>query len=120
MYTVGKVAETRSAHLTTRSHMLYALECMEPTIFNWCEGMMISLKNQLNKCKQGTLKIFGYGALVVSFILQGVPHMRPQVTMSRLKPEDPNMLRWVYIMTCHGGRGPKVVYGSSFIVLMYL
>ena len=34
VYTIGKVAGTRSAHLTTRSHMLYALQCMEPTIFN--------------------------------------------------------------------------------------
>ena len=69
MYTIEKVVGTRSAHLTTRSHMMYALECMEPIVFNWCEGMMISLKDQLNKCKQGTLKNFGYGALVVSFIL---------------------------------------------------
>ena len=69
VYTIGKVDGTRSAHLTTRSHMLYALECMEPTIFNWCEGMLVSLKNQLNKCKGGTLKQFGYGAVVVYFIL---------------------------------------------------
>ena len=40
--------------------------------------------------------------------------MRPQVTMSRLDPEDPRMLRWVYIITRHGGGGPKVVYRSAF------
>ena len=34
VYTIGKVDGTRSSHLTTRSHMLYALECMEPTVFN--------------------------------------------------------------------------------------
>ena len=34
VYTIGKVAGTRSAHLTTRSHMLYDFQCMEPTIFN--------------------------------------------------------------------------------------
>ena len=56
VYTIGKVARTRSAHLTTRSHMLYALECMEATVFNWCEGMLVNLKTQLDKCKQGTLK----------------------------------------------------------------
>ena len=52
--------------------------------------------------------------MAVSFILQTVPHMRPQVTMSRLDPEDPRMLRWVYIMAHHGGEGPKVVYGTAF------
>ena len=36
------------------------------------------------------------------------------MTVSRLEPEDPRMLRWVYIMARHGDRGPKVVYGSAF------
>ena len=36
VYTIGKVAGTRDSHLTSRSHMLYALQCMEPTVFNWC------------------------------------------------------------------------------------
>ena len=114
VYIIGKLAGTRSAHLTMRSHMLYAIECMAPTVFNWCEGMLASLKEQLNKCKRGTLKLFGYGAVVVSFILQWMPHMRAQVNVRRLDPEYPRMLRWVYVTAFHGGVGPKVVYGLSF------
>ena len=34
VYTIGKVVGTISAHLTNKSHMLYALQCMEATIFN--------------------------------------------------------------------------------------
>ena len=34
VYIIGKVVGTRVAHLTSRSHMLYALQCMEPTVFN--------------------------------------------------------------------------------------
>ena len=49
VYTIGKVAGTRDSHLTSRSHMLYALQCMEPTVFNWSEGILACLKNQLNK-----------------------------------------------------------------------
>ena len=49
VYTIGKVAGTRASHLNSISHMLYALQCMEPTIFNWCEGMLVCLKNQLKK-----------------------------------------------------------------------
>ena len=52
VYTISKVVGTRASHLTSRSHMLYALQCMEPTIFNWCEGMLVCLKNQLEKCKR--------------------------------------------------------------------
>ena len=87
---------------------------MEPTVFNWCEGMLVCLKNQLNKCKRGMLKQFGYEEVVVSFILQRVPHMRPQVTITRLDPEDPRMLAWVIAMPHLGGGGPKVTYGYGF------
>ena len=114
VYTIGKVAGTRAVNLTSRSHMLYALQCMEPTIFNSCEGMLLFLKSQLNKCKRGTLKQFGYRAVVVSFILQRVPHMRPQVTITRLDPEDPRILAWVTTMPRLGGEGPKFNYNSGF------
>ena len=69
VYTIGKVAGTTYAHLTTRSHMLYSLECMDPIVFNWGEGMLVNMKTQLDKCKWGTLKQFGFGAMVVSFIV---------------------------------------------------
>ena len=77
---------------------------MAPTVLNWHEGMLFSLKDQLNKCKWGHLKQFGYGVVIVSFILHRVPHMRPQVAMSRLYAEDPSMLIRVYVMAHHGGR----------------
>ena len=59
VYTIGKVVGTRSAHLTTRSHMLYALQCMEPIVFSWCESMLVRSKKWFNKCKRATLKQFG-------------------------------------------------------------
>ena len=40
--------------------------------------------------------------------------MRPQVVMRKLYIEDPRMLRWIYVMAHHGGRGSKVVYESLF------
>ena len=82
VYTIRKFVGTRSAHMSTREHMLYSMECMEHTFFNWCEGILVSLKDQMNKRKQGQLKQFGYGVVVVSFILQRVSHMRPKVAVS--------------------------------------
>ena len=114
VYTIGKVFRTRFAYLTNREHMRYSIECMAPTVFNWCEGMLVILKYQLNKCIWGHLKQFIFGAVIVSFILQRVPHMRPQVAVSRLYAEDPRILRWVYVMARHGGGGSKVFYGSVF------
>ena len=34
VYTIGRVVGTRASHFTGRSHMLYALWCMDPTVFN--------------------------------------------------------------------------------------
>ena len=94
--------------------MLYALQCMEPTVFNWCESMLVCLKKQLTKCRRVTLKQLGYGAMVVSFILKWIPHLRPQVTITRLEPEDTRMLAWVTAMPRLGGATPKVRYGFGF------
>ena len=55
-FIIKKVAGSRSSHLTTWDHMLYAVECMAPTIFNWSEGLLVSLKEQLTKCQRGELK----------------------------------------------------------------
>ena len=53
VYTIGKVVRTIYSHVTTREHMLYALECMDPTVFKWCEGMLFILKDQSNKSNWG-------------------------------------------------------------------
>ena len=88
--------------------MLYALESIAPTIFNWSEGMLVSLKYQLTKCQQGEMKYFGYGAVVVSFFLERVP-------LNRLELEDPWVFKWVNAMAHHGGGGgPTVTYRSIF------
>ena len=87
---------------------MYILECMASTIFNWSEGLLVSLKYHLTKCQQGEMNHFGYGAVVLSLFLERVP-------LNRLEPEDPLMFRWVEAMACHGGGGgPTVTYGSIF------
>ena len=40
--------------------------------------------------------------------------MRPKVTVIRLDPEYPRILRWVYVMSHHGGGGLKYFYRSAF------
>ena len=55
-FTIKKVEGSRSAHMSTWAHMLYAVECMSPTIFKWSEGLLVSLKDQLTKCQRGELK----------------------------------------------------------------
>ena len=60
------------------------------------------------------LKQIGYEAMLVYFILQRVPRLRPQVTITRIEPEDPKMIAWVTTMPHLGGGGPKVNHRSDF------
>ena len=48
-FTIEKVEGSKDSHQMTRAHMLYVLECMDPTIFNWSEGILVSVKDRLKK-----------------------------------------------------------------------
>ena len=69
--------------------MLCALECMDPKIFNWSEALIMSLKDQLTKFCWGDFEKFGYSSIVVSFFLDRVPLLLPQVALNRLEQQDP-------------------------------
>ena len=72
--------------------MQYAFECLEPTLFNWCEAVLSSLKEQLTKVKNGKAKNFSYGSLLISFTLERIPLMKPHhVTLGIAGPRDPRM-----------------------------
>ena len=58
--------------------MRMAIDCFRGTIFNWCDAVLANLKGQLTRAKNGQLKTFVYGALVVSFGLERVPMLNPQ------------------------------------------
>ena len=64
-------------HQESRAHMLYSLEAMDPTVFNWAEALLPIFKDQLIKCRQGELKQFGFGSILACFFFERVPLMRP-------------------------------------------
>jgi hypothetical protein len=72
-----------------------------------------SIKKQLTKCRQGELKQFGYGSLLVSFFLERVPIFRLQVEWDFSVPRDPRMLRWCWLMARYMA-GPIVKYNNIF------
>ena len=83
-FIIEKVVGRMDSHQMTRAHMLYALECMDPKIFNRSEALIMSLKDQLTKCHWGDFEMFGYSAIVVSFFLDRVPLLLPQVALNML------------------------------------
>jgi hypothetical protein len=73
LYTITCMEGSVTPHMALQSHFHYALECMEPRVFNWCEGVLKIMKKQLTKCISGGLKQFRYGSILVSFFLERVP-----------------------------------------------
>lgn len=79
-------------NVANRSYMKYALECLEPTMFNWCEAVFSLMKEQLTKIKSSKMKNFSYGSILIVFTLERIPLMQPQfVTLSLAGPRDPRM-----------------------------
>ncbi len=70
LFTITKLAGSVTLHLANRSYMQYALECLEPTLFNWCEAVLSSLKEQLTKVKNSKTMKFSYGSLLTAFTLE--------------------------------------------------
>ena len=98
----------------SREHMLYAIEAMVPTVFNWAEALLPIFKDQLTKCRQGELKQFGFGSILACFCFNQVPSMRPQVVFTYLREQDPHMQKWVWIMARTGASRGKVKFSDSF------
>ena len=92
LFTITKLVGTITLHVANRSYMQYALECLEPTFFNWSEVFLSQIKEQLNKAKGGRKKNFSYGSILISFALERIPLMQPQhVTLDISSPKDPRM-----------------------------
>ena len=90
--------------------MRMAIDCYRGTIFNWCDAVLANLKGQLTRTKNGQLKTFGYGPLVVSFVLERVPMLIPQqLTVGVGLPREPKLMRCVVVMARHLDEGTEVV-----------
>ena len=73
LFTMQRVAESQGVHRASRAYMLYAIEAMAPTVFNWAEVMLPIFKDQLTKCWQGELKQFVLGSILAFFFFERVP-----------------------------------------------
>lgn len=73
LFTIGRMAGSASVHAANHSYMQYALECLEPKVFNWCDAVLFMIKEQLTKVKSRWLKKFGYGSILVLSPWRGYP-----------------------------------------------
>jgi hypothetical protein len=104
---------SKSPHMAIQSFFQYAMECMEPRVFNWRDRVLRSMKKQLRKCKKGDLKQFGYGSILVSLFLERVTHLHLQAEWGIPTPRNPRMKRWCNLMAWHVA-DPIVKYNDVF------
>ena len=114
LFTIAKLYGIVTLHLVNRSYMQYALECVEPKVFNQCKVVLSSLKEQLSKVKSGKMKNFCYGSILITFTLERIPLMQPQhVSLGVAGPRDPHMQRWVELMAQHADQS-TIIFSTAF------
>ena len=110
VFTVTRLCGSIALHVATGSQRRMAVDYFRGTIFNWCEAVLANIKGQLTRAKNGQLKTFGYGALVVSFVLERVPMLVPKhLTVGAGLPREPKLMPWVAVMARHPEEGTEVV-----------
>lgn len=114
LHTSTRAARSQAPHEATKTQLLLASECMNPTIFNWAKAMTISIKRKLTKCKKTKLKQFGYESILVSFFLERLPKFqRQEVILPMPPPTEPRMTRWAALMPRAGG-GQQMSWRPDF------
>ena len=73
LFTITREAGVQAPPEASKNHLLLATECLSPTIFDWATAVTTNIKRQLTKCKQGRVKQFGYGSIMVSFFFERLP-----------------------------------------------
>ena len=110
-FTVTRLCGAAALHIATRSQMRMAVDCFQGTVFNWCDAVLANVKGQLTRAKNGWLKTFGYGAIVVSFGLERIPMLITQhLTVVVGHPREPRLMQWVAVMACHLDEGTEVIW----------
>jgi hypothetical protein len=84
----------------------YGVQCLEPTLFNWSAAFLRNVKEQISRCRTGQ-KQFGYGSFLVSFFLERIPQMQPQIALVVRPVDEPRMERWTSL-------SPRLVSESEF------
>jgi hypothetical protein len=106
LFAITSATGSTSAHLASRSQVAYGVQCLEPTLFNWSAAFLRNVKEQISRCRNGQ-KQFGYGSFLVSFFMERIPQMQPQIALAVRPVDEPRMERWTSL-------SPRLVSESEF------
>ena len=70
LFMVTRVAGSQAQHEASKTQLWLALECFNPTMFNWVETVTTNMKRQLTNFLCGETKQFGYGSILIPLMLE--------------------------------------------------
>lgn len=70
LFMVTKVEGSQAQNEAKKTHLRLALECLNPTMYNWADAVTINMKRQLTKCCRKEAKQFGYGSILIPHMLE--------------------------------------------------
>jgi len=108
LLTITRAFGSLGAHAATKAQMAYAIECLEPRVFNWCEGLRTNMYHQLTSCRTGKQSQFGYGSILVAIFLERVPLLQPQIALPVRPPTEPRLVLWASL--AERLRGVQVIH----------
>ena len=56
LFIMQRLDGNQGPHQESWSHMLYSMEAVAPTVYNWEEALLPVFKDKLTKCQRGELK----------------------------------------------------------------
>jgi hypothetical protein len=113
-----RIIGSTSLHQASRLLMFYALECVRPTMYDWCTSLLTNMKGQLTECKEGAKRNFGFASILCRFFFKRIPSLGPRVEIISRGPRDPAMARWIKVMRRQGGGRVETPYNDDFFLLV--
>jgi hypothetical protein len=94
--------------------MFYTVECLQPTVYDWCTTLLANMKSQLTNCKHERKMNFRFTSILCSFFFERVLGLRPRVEIIPRGPRDPTMSWWTEVMRQLGGGRVTTPYNDEF------
>jgi hypothetical protein len=93
--------------------MFYVVECLRPTIYDWCTSLLAKMKSHLMDFKQGRMINFVFSFILHIFFFERVLglNLRIEITPHRLC--DPTMPRWTNVKRRLGGGRLSTPYNDD-------
>jgi hypothetical protein len=114
LFAITRLVGSTSPHLASKSQISYVIQCLEPRIFNWSVEFLMKIKEHISKCQKCRQKQFGYKSFLVSFFLERVPQMQPQVPLISCPTIEPRMEQWMSLSSRLGNEPLTFLFTIDF------